>query len=92
MWLVVIGLVPAVGLGIFAVARNPSGGAAAAAVALAGVVALPLWWRWHSGALRLSAGLIGLAVSGVSLGTAPPGLLLLPTGLLLLAAALIRRR
>jgi hypothetical protein len=86
---VLIGLVPAVVLGIAAVARDPSSGAVVAAVALIGLSALPLWWRWHSGAFRLSAGLIGVAICVVCLLTAPPGLLLLPTGLLLLAAALI---
>lgn len=88
-----IGLVPAVVLSVVAVASNPSGGAVAAAVALVGIPALPLWWRWHSGAFRLSAGLIGVALSGVSLWAAGAGgLLLLPTGLLLLAAALIPAR
>lgn len=92
MWLVLIGLVPAVVIAVLAVARAPSRGAVVAAVALVGIAALPLWWRWHRGTFRLSAGLIGAAICVVSLLTAPPGLLLLPTGLLLLAAALIPAR
>ena len=72
------------------VVDEPSGGRVVAVVALAGLPALPLWWRWHSGAFRLSAGLIGAAVALVSLWAAlAGGLLLLPTGLLLLAAALV---
>ena len=88
MWLVIIGLVPAVVLAVVAVASDPSRGAVVAAVALVGITALPLWWRWHSGAFRLSAGMIGAALSIVSLFV-PGGLVALPTGLLLLAAALI---
>ena len=85
-----IGLVPALVLAVVAVASDPSRGAVAASVVLVGITALPLWWRWHSGAFRLSAGMIGAALSIVSILTAGAGgLLALPTGLLLLAAALI---
>jgi len=93
VWLVIIGLVPAVVLAIVAVTSDPSRGAVVAAVVLVGITALPLWWRWHSGAFRLSAGMIGAAFSIVSLLAAGDGgLRALPTGLLLLAAALIPAR
>ena len=88
-----IGLLPAVALAVVVVVDQPSRGRVLAAVALVAVPALPLWWRWHSGAFRLSAGLIGGAFSIVSLWAAlSGGLLLLPTGLLLLSAALLPPR
>jgi hypothetical protein len=68
--------------------RDPTPGVFLAAVAIATLPALPLWWRWHRNTLRLSAGLIGAAVTILSLwALTAGGFVLLPTGLLLLATA-----